>query len=204
VQVEEKMKKIKQFLNEIFIDGLSGMALGLFATLIIGTIICQLGTLIGGDVGAYLTTMGNVAKTLTGAGIGVGVASKLKAGPLVVVSAAVTGLIGAFPTVMDMEGFAIGKPGEPLGAFVAAIVGIKLGQLVSGKTKVDIIVTPMVSIFTGSMVGFFVGPPITTFMTWLGEVVNVNVEQYPVVGGIVISVLMGMILQIYTMEHMQM
>ncbi len=188
------MKKIKQFLNEIFIDGLSGMALGLFATLIIGTIICQLGTLIGGDVGAYLTTMGNVAKTLTGAGIGVGVASKLKAGPLVVVSAAVTGLIGAFPTVMDMEGFAIGKPGEPLGAFVAAIVGIKLGQLVSGKTKVDIIVTPMVSIFTGSMVGFFVGPPITTFMTWLGEVVNVNVEQYPVVGGIVISVLMGMIL----------
>lgn len=188
------MKKLKQFLNEIFIDGLSGMALGLFATLIIGTIICQLGTLIGGDIGAYLTTMGNVAKSLTGAGIGVGVASKLKCGPLVVVSAAVTGMIGAFPTVMDMESFAIGKPGEPLGAFVAAIVGIKLGQLVSGKTKVDIIVTPMISIFTGAMVGFFVGPPITAFMTWLGELVNVNVEQYPVLGGMIISVLMGMIL----------
>lgn len=188
------MKRFKKFLNEIFIDGLSGMALGLFATLIIGTIICQMGTLIGGDFGAYLTVMGNVAKTLTGAGIGVGVASKLKCGPLVVVSAAVTGLIGAFPTAMDMEAFAIGKPGEPLGAFVAAIVGIKLGQLVLGKTKVDIIVTPMVSIFTGAMVGFFVGPPITTFMTWLGELVNVNVEQYPVVGGITISVLMGMIL----------
>lgn len=188
------MKKLKLFLNEIFIDGLSGMALGLFATLIIGTIICQLGSLIGGNIGGYLTAMGNVAKTLTGAGIGVGVASKLKTGPLVTVSAAVTGLIGAFPTVMSMEAFAIGKPGEPLGAFVAAIVGIKLGQLVSGKTKVDIIVTPMVSIFTGAMVGFFVGPPITKFMTWLGELVNVNVEQYPVVGGIIISVLMGMIL----------
>lgn len=188
------MKRIKMFLNEIFIDGLSGMALGLFATLIIGTIICQLGSLIGGDLGAYLTTMGNVAKSMTGAGIGVGVASKLKSGPLVTVAAAVTGMIGAFPTVMSMEGFAIGKPGEPLGAFVAAIVGIKLGRLVSGKTKVDIIVTPLVSIFTGAMVGFFVGPPITTFMTWLGEVVNVNVEQYPVVGGIIISVLMGMIL----------
>jgi len=188
------MKKVKKFLNEIFIDGLSGMALGLFATLIIGTIICQLGSLIGGIAGEYLTAMGNVAKTLTGAGIGVGVASKLKTGPLVTVSAAVTGLIGAFPAVMNMEGFAIGKPGEPLGAFVAAIVGIKLGQLVSGKTKVDIIVTPMVSIFTGAMVGFFVGPPITKFMTWLGELVNVNVEQYPVVGGIIISVLMGMIL----------
>lgn len=188
------MIKFKKFLNEIFIDGLSGMALGLFATLIIGTIICQLGTLIGGGIGAYLTAMGNVAKTLTGAGIGVGVASKLKSSPLVVVAAAVTGLIGAFPSVMDMEGFAIGKPGEPLGAFVAAIVGIKLGQLVSGKTKVDIIVTPLVSIFTGAMVGFFVGPPITKFMTWLGELVNVNVEQYPIVGGIIVSVLMGMIL----------
>ena len=188
------MKKFKKFLNEIFIDGLSGMALGLFATLIIGTIICQLGSLIGGGIGAYLTAMGNVAKTLTGAGIGVGVASKLKSSPLVVVAAAVTGLIGAFPSVMDMEGFAIGKPGEPLGAFVAAIVGIKLGQLVSGKTKVDIIVTPLVSIFTGAMVGFFVGPPITKFMTWLGELVNVNVEQYPIVGGIIVSVLMGMIL----------
>lgn len=188
------MKGIKRFLNEIFIDGLSGMALGLFATLIIGTIICQLGSLIGGDLGAYLTAMGNVAKSLTGAGIGVGVASKLKSSPLVTVAAAVTGMIGAFPAVMSMEGFAIGKPGEPLGAFVAAIVGIKLGQLVSGKTKVDIIVTPLVSIFTGAMVGFFVGPPITTFMTWLGELVNVNVEQYPVVGGIIVSVLMGMIL----------
>lgn len=188
------MKKVRKFLNEIFIDGLSGMALGLFATLIIGTIICQLGSLIGGNIGVYLTAMGNVAKTLTGAGIGVGVASKLKTGPLVTVSAAVTGLIGAFPAVMSMESFAIGKPGEPLGAFVAAIVGIKLGQLVSGKTKVDIIVTPMASIFTGAMVGFFVGPPITKFMTWLGELVNINVEQYPVVGGIIISVLMGMIL----------
>ncbi|MBQ9140806.1 MAG: PTS sugar transporter subunit IIC [Lachnospiraceae bacterium] len=188
------MVKFKKILNEIFIDGLSGMALGLFSTLIIGTIICQLGSLMGGTVGTYLTAMGNVAKTLTGAGIGVGVACKLKCSPLVTVSAAVTGLIGAFPTVMSMEGFAIGKPGEPLGAFVAALVGIKLGQLVSGKTKVDIIVTPLVSIVVGAMVGFFVGPSITAFMTWLGELVNVNVEQHPIIGGCIISVLMGMIL----------
>ncbi len=188
------MKALKKILNEIFIDGLSGMALGLFSTLIIGTIICQLGSLIGGDIGAYLTTMGNVAKTMTGAGIGVGVASKLKCSPLVTVSAAVTGMIGAFPGVMALEGFAISKPGEPLGAFVAAMVSIKLGQLVSGKTKVDIIVTPLVAILSGSLVGFFVGPPISAFMTWLGQLVNVNVEQHPVIGGIVVSVLMGMIL----------
>ena len=91
------MEKIKKILNRIFIDGLSGMALGLFSTLIIGTIIAQIGTLIGGPVGSYLKAISNVAKTLTGAGIGVGVACKFKEGPLVTVSAAVAGMIGAFP-----------------------------------------------------------------------------------------------------------
>ena len=62
---------IKKYLNRLFIDGLSGMAFGLFSTLIIGTIICQIAKLVGGNVvGEYLTAMGNVAKTLTGAGIG--------------------------------------------------------------------------------------------------------------------------------------
>ena len=186
--------KVKNWLNEIFIDGLSGMALGLFSTLIIGTIIAQIGSMIGGTIGAYLVAISNVAKTLTGAGIGVGVACKFKEGPLVTVSAAVAGMIGAFPTVNNMEAFALGKPGEPLGAFIAAIVAIKIGHLVAGKTKVDIIVTPFVSIISGAVVGFIVGPPITAFMAWLGAIVNFNVEMHPVIGGIIVSVLMGMIL----------
>mgnify|MGYP002869032065 CR=1 FL=1 len=132
--IKEKWKK---WLHEIFIDGLSGMALGLFSTLIIGTIIAQIGSLIGGTLGMYLIAISNVAKTLTGAGIGVGVACKFKEGPLVTVSAAVVGMIGAFPGVTAMESFALGKPGEPLGAFIAAIVAIKLGHLVAGKTKVS-------------------------------------------------------------------
>lgn len=188
------MEKLKKWLNEIFIDGLSGMALGLFSTLIIGTIIAQIGSIIGGNVGAYLIAISNVAKTMTGAGIGVGVACKFKEGPLVTVSAAVAGMIGAFPTVISMEGFALGKPGEPLGAFIAALVAIKIGHLVAGKTKVDIIVTPFIAIISGAVVGFVAGPPITAFMAWLGALVNVNVEQHPIVGGIVVSVLMGMIL----------
>ena len=110
------------------------------------------------------------------------------------VSAAVVGMIGAFPGVMNMESFALGKPGEPLGAFIAAIVAIKLGHLVAGKTKVDILVTPLVAIFTGALAGFVAGPPISAFMAWLGALVNVNVEQHPIVGGIIVSVLMGMIL----------
>lgn len=188
------MEKVKKVLNEIFIDGLSGMALGLFSTLIIGTIICQIGALVGGTFGTYLLTMGNVAKTLTGAGIGVGAACKLKSTPLTMIAAAVCGMIGAFPAALSMDSFGIGKGGEPLGAFVAALACVYIGRLVAGKTKVDILVTPLLCITVGSAVGFFVGPPITQMMTFLGEMVNFNVEQHPVVGGIIVSVLMGMIL----------
>lgn len=185
---------IKKYLNRVFIDGLSGMAYGLFSTLIIGTILCQIGSLIGNNtVGTYITAMGNIAKTITGAGIGVGVACKLKASPLTTVSAAVCGMIGAFPSISTMA-FIVGKPGEPLGAFIAAYVCIEVGALVSGKTKVDIIVTPLACILSGSLVAYFVGPYISDAMVWLGNLVNVNVEAHPILGGMAISVLMGMIL----------
>lgn len=184
---------MKKILNHIFIDGLSGMALGLFSTLIIGTIIGQIGTLVGNEIGTYLIAISSVAKTVTGAGIGVGVAAKFKQGPLVTVSAAVAGMIGAFPA-LGMEIFALGKAGEPLGAFVAALIGIECGRLVAGRTKIDIILTPLVSICTGAAAGFIVGPPISNFMKWLGNLVNINVEASPILGGIAVSVLMGMIL----------
>lgn len=185
---------VKKYLNRVFIDGLSGMALGLFSTLIIGTIICQIASLLGDNaLAGYLMAMGNVAKTLTGAGIGVGVACKLKAAPLTTVCAAVCGMIGAFPNIAN-EAFAIGKPGEPLGAFIAAYVAIEIGVLVAGRTKVDIIVTPLCCILAGSTAGYFVGPYISAAMVWLGNLVNINVEKYPFFGGIAISVLMGVIL----------
>lgn len=185
---------VKKSINRLFIDGLSGMAYGLFSTLIIGTILCQIASLLGGNVvGDYLNAMGNVAKTLTGAGIGVGVACKLKSAPLTTVAAAVCGMIGAFPNVAN-EAFLIGKPGEPLGAFIAAYVAIEIGCLVAGKTKVDIIVTPVCCIVTGAAAGYFVGPYISAAMIWLGNLVNVNVVKYPILGGIAVSVLMGIIL----------
>lgn len=185
---------IRKYLNRLFIDGLSGMASGLFSTLIIGTIICQIGSLIGDNiVAAYLIAMGNAAKTLTGAGIGVGVACKLKASPLTTISAAVAGLVGAFPSVA-IESIGFGKPGEPLGAFIAAYVAIEIGRLVSGRTKVEIIVTPLCCILSGAAAGYLVGPYISMAMRWLGELVNINVENSPIIGGIIVSVLMGMIL----------
>ncbi len=185
---------VKKYLNRLFIDGLSGMAYGLFSTLIIGTILCQIASLLGGNAfGSYLNAMGNVAKTLTGAGIGVGVACKLKSSPLTTVAAAVCGMIGAFPSLAN-EAFVIGKPGEPLGAFIAAYVAIEIGGFVSGKTKIDIIVTPICCIIAGAAAGYFVGPYISAAMVFLGNLVNVNVVKHPILGGIAVSVLMGIIL----------
>ena len=85
-------------------------------------------------------------------------------------------------------------PGEPLGAFVAAYVAIEIGILVTGRTKLDIILTPLICIGVGAVVGLFVGPPISSFMNWLGSLINWGTEQQPFLMGIVVSVLMGMIL----------
>lgn len=191
---------MKKLLDRIFIDGLGGMAQGLFATLIIGTIIQQIGTFIGGTYGGLIYLVGKMAAAMTGAGIGVGVARKFEAGQLVVVSAATAGMVGAFAgkllagQVLVDGSVVLAGPGEPLGAFVAAYVAIEIGILVSGKTKLDILITPFVCIGCGSAVGLFVGPPISRFMTWLGSLINWGTEQQPFLMGIVVSVLMGMIL----------
>ena len=160
----------------------------------------MIGTLIGGSIGDMIFVIGKVAASLTGAGIGIGVAYKFGCSQLVVVSSATAGMVGAFAskllagTVLVEGTMVYAGPGEPLGAFLAAYVGIELGQLVTGKTKIDILVTPLVTIGAGSLVGLILGPPITGFMTWLGSLINWGTEQQPFIMGIVVSVLMGMIL----------
>ena len=194
------MKILKKWANRIFIEGLTGMAHGLFATLIIGTIIQQIGTLIGGNIGNLIFMVGKVAASLTGAGIGIGVAYRFKESSMVVLSAATAGMVGAFASkilagaVLVNGAIVFAGPGEPLGAFLAAYIGIEVGHLVAGKTKVDIIVTPIVTIGAGSVVGLILGPPISEFMQMLGEMINWGTEQQPFLMGIIVSVLMGMIL----------
>ena len=194
--------------KEIFIDGLSGMATGLFATLIMGTIIVQISTLFSGSVATYVFLIGKVASVLTGAGIGIGVAVKLKSSPLTMVSAMAAGMIGAYAAkivaavqnpdaitgFMDGATMHLVSVGEPLGAFLAAITAVYIGRLVSGKTPIDIIVTPFACIICGGAVGLILGPPISEFMTWLGEIINWGTEQAPFLMGIIVSVLMGVIL----------
>ena len=105
-------------------------ALGLFSTLIIGTILKQIGDLMGGTYGAYLSAFAVVAQRLTGAGIGIGVAYKFRESTYVLLSAAAAGMIGAYASnliagtlLSDTGALVLSGPGEPLGAFVAAYVG---------------------------------------------------------------------------------
>ncbi len=198
--MSKKQNPVVRLLNHIFIDGMSGMASGLFATLIIGTILAQIGAMIPGAVGEAIVLMGKAASAVTGAGIGIGVAQRLKAPVYVLLSAATAGMVGAFAAKILAGTFFAGGvvtlagPGEPLGAFIAAMVAVDVGRLVAGKTKIDIIITPMVSILSGGAVGLLIGPPISTFMTGLGALVNWGTEQQPLLMGVIVSVLMGMIL----------
>lgn len=194
------MNIIKKFCQRFFIDGLSGMALGLFSTLIVGTILKQIALIFPGMVATVLLASGAIASSLMGAGIGCGVAYKLKESPLVVFSAATSGMIGAFASkiiagTLIVDGVVqYAGPGEPLGAFLAAYAAIEVGHFISGKTSVDIVLTPLVTIGTGSFVGVLMGPPISDLMTNIGEVINRATNENNFVMGILVSVIMGMAL----------
>ena len=193
-------QRIKGWLSLFFIDAMTGMAHGLFASLIIGTIMVQVGGFIPGIIGRGLVLIGSVASVLTGAGIGIGVAHRLKASTFVVVGTGLAGMIGAHAAkilsggIVDGLSMQLKGPGEPLGAFIASFVAVEFGLLVSGKTPVDILVTPFVTVTSGAIVGLAIGPGISELMTALGAIINWGTERQPFLMGIIVSVLMGMIL----------
>lgn len=197
----EKKFTWEKFLKRYFINGLNGMALGLFCTLIVGLIIKQIGGFIRGDIGIFIVSIGNIASVCTGAVIGIGAAYALNSPKLIIFSSGITGLIGANAAALvkgtlitETGAIALSGPGDPLGAFLAVVAGVEAGRLLSAKTKVDIIVTPMVTIVVGSIVGVILGPPLSAGMIWLGQVINVATELQPFLMGIIISVVMGVVL----------
>lgn len=180
----------KGAIKKYFIDSLSYMALGLFASLIISLIINQLslipflgflnktytiGTL---DVNIISIIKSN---TLVGAAIGVAVAYGLKADPLVIFSSAASGAIGYIF-------------GGPLGAYIATLIGEALGRLVSKKTIIDIVLTPIVVIVGSSIISVLIGPYITDMMNALGNFIEYATTIQPFFMGIIISVVIGMAL----------
>ena len=180
---------MKKVLKKIFIDGFTGMTQGMFVTLIMGTAFVQIGTWIGGYIGAQFIIFGNIARLLTGAGIGVGVAAMFGADSLVTVSAAITGMLGAFH---GLGSAALGNSGEPRGGFIAAYIAIEIGMLISQKTSFSLILTPFASILSGALVGYFATPYITRFIYWIVGLASYNVAASPIIGGIVVAVLFSL------------
>lgn len=177
-------------LQDYFVKVLNGMALGLFASLLIGLIIKQLGVLLHKDM---LVEFGNLAQKLMGPAIGVGVAHSVGAPPLGIFASAVTGAIGAGSISFDGANYII-NTGEPVGAFIAALAGAELSKIISGKTKVDIVLVPISTILFGGYIGRYIGPYISSLMTYIGNFINMATELHPIPMGIIVSVSMGIIL----------
>ncbi|MGN0702419.1 MAG: PTS transporter subunit IIC [Lentihominibacter sp.] len=189
-----KRKDIEISVKRYLQDAMSAMALGLFATLLMGTILDVLGAqtaVLFGDnaVSSFLVEVGGIAKGLMGAGIGVAVAHGLKSPPLVMFSSAVTGMMGA-----TMTGFGIEYTGGPAGAFIAVAIGCEFGKMVSKETPVDILVTPAVTIIMGGIGAKIFGPVFGWCLMKIGEFIMVATEWKPFVFGIVVAVVVGLVL----------
>lgn len=207
---------LKALPKRFFITAFSGMAQGLFVTLIAGTILKQIagwigvdhfaadGTFIAGNyVGNTLLYIAKLAMSLMGAGIGVGIAHALGKPKLLIFSAAVAGTIGAFADQLMVGVDApfgtieLGSPGNPIGAYVVTMLCIEVASLYAGKTKLDIILIPIGVMLLG-FVGVFVAFPFIEAIKWLGVGIEKATEITPLLMGIVIAVVMGILLTMPT------
>lgn len=182
-------KKTHQ-IRDYFIKVLNGMAWGLFSSLLIGLIIKQIGVLTGIS---QLEQFGSVAQRMMGPAIGVGVAYALNAPALVIMSCVAVGAIGAGSVTFTGAAATIGI-GEPVGAFAAALIAAEAGRRIAGKTKVDIVLVPLVTIISGGLAALLVSPIMTTIMKTLGSFINTATELQPIPMGIILSVVMGIVL----------
>ena len=199
------VQTIKKYAKKYCIDAMSAMALGLFASLLIGTIFGTVGTYLGPDyisnetinaIGGFFSEMKTFAQGASGMAIGVAIAYSLKADPLVMFSCAAVGSLsyslGA--TIMLADGSSIAYTAGPAGAYVAAIFAVEIGMLVSKKTRVDILVTPTVTIIAGYALAKIICPAVAYVMYYLGDFINTATEMQPFLMGIIISVVVGIIL----------
>ena len=175
------MSFIKKYLKRYFVDAMSYMALGLFSSLIVGLIISQLSKIPGLEILATFSGVLAASSPVVGGAIGAAIAYGLKSKPLVVFSCIAVGAFGY-------------ELGGPVGAYVSALVANEIARIVSGRTKIDIVVTPLVTIITGGFVSSFAGPYLSEFMTGLGDLINAATQLHPFPMGITVSVLVGLAL----------
>ena len=169
---------MKKFFKKYIIDALSHMAMGLFCSLILGLIIGQIAKIPGLDFLSFIAEALASDSPLVGACIGLAIAYGLSCAPLVMISSAVTGALGY-------------QFGGPVGAYVTVIIGTVLGNLISKRTPVDIILTPLVTIVCGGLFAKYCCSPINDFMLYLGSVINNATMLSPFLMGITVAVLVG-------------
>ncbi len=183
---------VKYYLKRYFIDAMGAMALGLFASLLIGTIFKTLGEFTRLP---QLIEINKFAAGASGMAIGVAIAYALKADPLVMFCCAAVGSMGySIGTQIALESGVISYTAGPAGSFVATVIACELGSCVSKKTKVDIIVTPVVTLLAGYGVAAVASPAIAYGMYYLGNFINTATVLQPFFMGIVVSVVVGVIL----------
>lgn len=195
---------LKALPKRYFITAFSGMAQGLFVTLIAGTILAQIAGWIGDNyIGSTLLYIANIAKSLMGAGIGVGIAHALGKHKLLVFSSAVVGMVGAFADKLiigasvPFTALAFGTPGNPIGAYVVTMLVVELVTLYAGKTKLDIILIPLGAMFL-SLGGVFVSYPFIWLVNQLGTLIALATSAVPFIMGVIVSVIMGILLTMPT------
>ncbi len=187
-----KKKDIEISLKRYGIDALGAMAQGLFCSLLIGTIINTVGTQFKipfltttvATVAGIEYTVGGIAMAMSGPAMAVAIAHALKCPPLVLFS-------------MISVGFAanaLGGAGGPLAVLFVAILSAEIGKIVSKETKVDILVTPLVTIGTGIFFSWLIAPALGSAAMWLGNIIMWATDLQPFLMGIVVSVVVGMAL----------
>ncbi len=198
----------KKLCKRYFIDAFTGMAQGLFCTLIAGTILAQIASWCGNNAFAHtLGYIASIAKMLMGAGIGVGIAHKLGAKPLVIFTALVTGLVGAFAgelvtSITTDAAFALkfGAPGNPIGAYIVALLTVEIAGLYAGKTKLDIVLVPL-GMMVLCLFGIFLAWPFIKLIDLLAKVIVLAIEAgtaVKVIIGIFVAIVMGILLTMPT------
>ena len=191
IYISERIPNImKEFLkrkNIIFsfkrygVECLSAMAQGLFCSLLIGTIIKTLGQQLGIE---FLVTIGTYASSMAGPAMAISIGFALQAPPLVLFSLAAVG--GAANE--------LGGAGGPLAVLIIAILAAECGKVVSKETKVDILVTPFVTIFIGVALSALLAPGIGAAASSVGQLIMWATDLQPFLMGIIVSVLVGIAL----------
>jgi len=186
------MTAFKDFLKRYFIDAMGAMAQGLFCSLLIGTIINTIGTQLGIEflqrevavISGTGYTIGSLATAMSGPAMAVAIGFALHCPPMVLFSL----------TAVGFASNALGGAGGPLAVFFVAIIASECGKAVSKKTKIDILVTPFVTIMVGVAIAYLIAPPIGKGALKLGSIIMWATELQPFLMGMIVSVTVGMFL----------